>query len=53
MPKLAGFIRAGLQEGNHQEVTLEQEFRLAGEDGGSWGATLVRLYPQGRPPASD
>mgnify|MGYP001079688822 CR=1 FL=1 len=30
-----------------------REFRLAGEDGGSWGATLVRLYPQGRPPASD
>ena len=29
--KLAGFIRAGLQEGNHQEVTLDQEFRLAGD----------------------
>ena len=26
-----------------------REFKLAGEDRGSWGATLVRLHPQGRP----
>ena len=30
-----------------------REFRLAGEDRGGWGATLVRLHPQGRPERSN
>ncbi len=30
-----------------------REFKLAGEDRGSWGATLVWLHPQGRPEPSN
>jgi DNA-nicking Smr family endonuclease len=30
-----------------------REFKLAGEDRGSWGATLVWLYPQDRPEPSN